>query len=54
MNNLVILKSKEEVDKVIRDTLDKVLVLRFGKEEGDIVTIKHDDIVCHWDLLLIG
>lgn len=50
MNSLPNLKTKSEVDEVIRNTIDKVLVLRFGKEEGDMVTIQQDDIVC--DLLL--
>lgn len=47
MNSLPYLKTKEEVDEIIRNTLDKVLVLRFGKEEGDMVTIQQDDIVCY-------
>jgi hypothetical protein len=39
------LKTKEEVNEIIRNTLDKVLVLRFGKEEEDLVTLLQDDIV---------
>jgi len=40
------LTSKKEVDYVIKNTLDKVLVLRFGREE-DPETMKLDDIVSY-------
>jgi hypothetical protein len=38
------LTSKKDVDYVIKNTLDKVLVLRFGREE-DPETMKLDDTV---------
>ena len=38
------LTRKQEVDKHIRDTLDKVLVLRFGRAT-DIVCMQLDEIV---------
>jgi len=38
------LTRKEEVDNVIQGTLDKVVVLRFGRET-DMTCLKHDDIV---------
>ena len=38
------LKSKKEVDNVIKATEDKVLVLRFGRET-DTVCMQLDDIV---------
>ena len=38
------LESKREVDRVIKKTVDKVLVLRFGKE-ADPVCLQLDDIV---------
>jgi len=38
------LTTKEEVDEVIRDTEDKVVVLRFGRET-DTVCLQHDDIL---------
>lgn len=39
------LRKKQEVDSVIRDTIDKVLVLRFGIA-SDAVCLQLDDIVC--------
>jgi hypothetical protein len=38
------LSKKEDVDRAICDTLDKVLVLRFGRS-SDIVCMKMDEIV---------
>ncbi|KAF9606341.1 hypothetical protein IFM89_025009 [Coptis chinensis] len=38
------LTKKKEVDSVIRDTIDKVLVLRFGKA-SDLVCLQLDDIL---------
>ena len=38
------LKSKKEVDSVIKSSEDKVLVLRFGRET-DAVCMQLDDIV---------
>ncbi|KAL0383702.1 UNVERIFIED_CONTAM: Thioredoxin-like protein 4B [Sesamum calycinum] len=38
------LREKREVDSLIRDTLDKVLVLRFGRS-SDAVCLQLDDIV---------
>ena len=38
------LTEKEEVDLVIQSTLDKVVVLRFGRE-SDATCMQHDDIV---------
>uniref|UniRef100_A0A1X7TVX6 Thioredoxin domain-containing protein n=1 Tax=Amphimedon queenslandica TaxID=400682 RepID=A0A1X7TVX6_AMPQE len=38
------LSSKKEVDRVIKSTEDKVLVLRFGKE-SDSTCLKLDDIL---------
>lgn len=38
------LKQKKEVDNAIKNTEDKVLVLRFGREK-DLVCMQLDDIV---------
>ena len=38
------LQNKKEIDKVIKSTEDKVLVLRFGKED-DPTCLQLDDIV---------
>jgi hypothetical protein len=38
------LTRKQDVDKLIRDTLDKVLVLRFGRAT-DVVCMQLDEIV---------
>ncbi|KAL6564569.1 hypothetical protein OROMI_016019 [Orobanche minor] len=38
------LREKREVDNIIRDTLDKVLVLRFGRS-SDAVCLQIDDIL---------
>jgi hypothetical protein len=43
LNNL---RSKEEIDEVIRKTQDVVLVLRFGRE-NDNVCLQLDDIVSY-------
>ena len=36
---------KKEVDTIIRDTFDKVVVLRFGRA-SDLVCLQQDHIVC--------
>ncbi|KAF5199547.1 Thioredoxin-like protein 4b [Thalictrum thalictroides] len=41
---LTLLTKKKEVDSIIRDTIDKVLVLRFGKA-SDLVCLQLDDIL---------
>ncbi|XP_010466897.1 PREDICTED: thioredoxin-like protein 4B [Camelina sativa] len=38
------LTKKEEIDRIIRDTIDEVLVLRFGRCT-DTVCLQHDDIL---------
>ena len=38
------LTTKEEVDEIIRNTEDKVVVLRFGRDT-DAVCSQHDDIL---------
>jgi len=38
------LTTKEEVDEIIRNTEDKVVVLRFGRDT-DAVCLQHDDIL---------
>lgn len=38
------LGSKQQVDEAIRDTKDKVVVLRFGRA-SDLVCMQQDDIV---------
>ncbi|KAL2512382.1 mRNA splicing factor [Abeliophyllum distichum] len=38
------LRKKQEVDSIIRDTIDKVLVLRFGRS-SDAVCLQLDDIL---------
>ncbi|XP_022857909.1 thioredoxin-like protein 4B [Olea europaea var. sylvestris] len=38
------LRKKQEVDAIIRDTIDKVLVLRFGRS-SDAVCLQLDDIL---------
>ena len=48
---LMVLTKKQEVDTMIRDTIDKVLVLRFGRA-SDPVCLQLDDIVCHFSLSL--
>jgi hypothetical protein len=40
------LSTKAAVDDAIRSTKDKVLVLRFGRE-NDLVCMQQDDIVRH-------
>ena len=47
------LESKKEIDHVIKRTEDKVLVLRFGKED-DPECLKMDDIVSRGELYLIN
>ncbi|TKY51709.1 Thioredoxin protein 4B [Spatholobus suberectus] len=42
---LTTLSKKKEVDTIIRDTLEKVLVLRFGRA-SDLVCLQQDHIVC--------
>ena len=39
------LQSKEEIDNVVIDVEDKVVVLRFGRE-NDTICMKLDEIVC--------
>uniref|UniRef100_A0A5B7C2F3 Thioredoxin-like protein 4B n=1 Tax=Davidia involucrata TaxID=16924 RepID=A0A5B7C2F3_DAVIN len=41
---LTTLTKKQEVDSIIRDTIDKVLVLRFGRA-SDAVSLQLDDIL---------
>jgi hypothetical protein len=41
---LTTLTKKREVDTIIRDTIDKVLVLRFGRA-SDAVCLHLDDVV---------
>ncbi|KAK6918571.1 Dim1 family, partial [Dillenia turbinata] len=41
---LTMLKTKKEVDTIIRDTIDKVLVLRFGRS-SDSVCLQLDNIL---------
>lgn len=41
------LTKKQEVDSLIRDTIDKVLVLRFGRA-SDSACLHLDDVVCHF------
>ena len=48
---LTVLTKKQEVGAIIRDTIDKVLVLRFGCA-SDPVCLQLDDIVCHFSLTL--
>ena len=48
---LTVLTKKQEVDAIIRDTIDKVLVLCFGRA-SDPVCLQLDDIVCHFSLTL--
>ncbi|XP_062149152.1 uncharacterized protein LOC133857818 [Alnus glutinosa] len=42
---LTTLTKKREVDTIIRDTIDKVLVLRFGRA-SDAVCLHLDDVLC--------
>ncbi|KAE7997962.1 hypothetical protein FH972_002548 [Carpinus fangiana] len=42
---LTALTKKREVDTIIRDTIDKVLVLRFGRA-SDAVCLHLDDVLC--------
>ncbi|XP_021867470.1 uncharacterized protein [Spinacia oleracea] len=45
MSNVVdTLTKKKEVDSIIRDTIDKVLILRFGRS-SDTVCLQLDDIL---------
>jgi Mitosis protein DIM1 len=51
------LTTKREIDTIIRDTLDKVVVLRFGRA-SDSSCLHLDDIVhppfsCHCFLLIV-
>lgn len=41
---LTTLTKKKEIDTIIRDTIDKVLVLRFGRAT-DVLCLQLDDIV---------
>ncbi|XP_010550870.1 PREDICTED: thioredoxin-like protein 4B [Tarenaya hassleriana] len=41
---LTTLKMKKEIDRIIRDTIDKVLVLRFGRA-SDAVCLQLDDVL---------
>ena len=48
------LTSKKEVDQAIKSTAEKVLVLRFGRDE-DPVCLQLDDIVSfHYEALMKG
>ena len=47
------LSSKKEVDRAIKETEDKVLVLRFGKE-NDLVCMQLDEIVSTRYMLCVG
>nr|GLL42774.1 thioredoxin-like protein 4B [Ipomoea trifida] len=38
------LRTKQEIDSIIRDTIDKVLVLRFGRS-SDAVCLQLDDVL---------
>ncbi|GFS44598.1 thioredoxin-like protein 4B [Nephila pilipes] len=51
MNFLRQLKTKDEVDEMIRSVEDRVFVLRFGKE-NEIGTMKIDDILLKTEELL--
>lgn len=42
---LTTLSKKIEVDTIIRDTFDKVVVLRFGRA-SDLTCLQQDHIVC--------
>jgi hypothetical protein len=46
------LTSKEQVDEAINNTIDKVCVLRFGRER-DVATMQLDDIVRYLLLLCL-
>ena len=48
---LTVLTKKQEVDAIIKDTIDKVLVLRVG-HASDPVCLQLDDVVCHFSLSL--
>ena len=48
---LTVLTKKQVVDAIIRDTIDKVLVLRFGRA-SDPVCLQLDGVVCHFSLTL--
>ena len=48
---LTVLTKKQEVDTIIKDTIDKVLVLRFG-HASDPVCLQLNDVVCHFSLSL--
>ena len=37
---------RQEVDAIIRDTIDKVLILRFDRA-SDPICLQLDDVVCH-------
>lgn len=43
--SLQALTTKQDIDRAIVNTVDKVLVLRFGKED-DMVCMQLDNIVC--------
>ena len=48
---LMVLTKKQEVDAIIRDTIDKVLVLHFGRA-SDPVCLQLNVVVCHLSLSL--
>lgn len=48
---LTTLTKKEEIDSLIKNTIDKLLVLRFGKS-SDFVCLQLDDIVIIHSLLI--
>ena len=50
-NLLTVLTKKQEVDAIIRDTIDKILVPCFGRASNP-VCLQLDNVVCHSSLTL--